>query len=119
VQDFRKLSGEEVIVFEKYACTLTDLHSRLRLEDVLYLLHSLLLGFEELRKIYERIVVDDCCCFVTAEGEVRAWINPNPKSNQVWAGLQDELPLEVNIRNILSRIVGVAERTAMRSPKGE
>ena len=66
VQDFRKLSGEEVIVFEKYACTLTDLHSRLRLEDVLYLLHSLLLGFEELRKIYERIVVEDCCCFVTA-----------------------------------------------------
>lgn len=66
VQDFRKLSGEEVIVFEKYACTLADLHSRLRLEDVLYLLHSLLLGFEELRKIYERIIVEDCCCFVTA-----------------------------------------------------
>jgi hypothetical protein len=89
VQDFRKLSGEEVIVFEKYACTLADLHLRLRLEDVLYLLHSLLLGFEELRKIYERIVVEDCCCFVTAEGEVRAWINPNPKSNQVWGGMQD------------------------------
>lgn len=52
MQDFRKLSGEEVIVFEKYACTLADLHLRLRLEDVLYLLHSLLLGFEEIRKIY-------------------------------------------------------------------
>lgn len=50
---------------------------------------------------------------------MRAWINPNPKSNQVWTGIQDELTLEVNIRNILSRIVGVAERTAIRNPKGE
>jgi hypothetical protein len=65
----------------------------LRIEDVLYTLHSLLLGFEELRKIYERIAVEDGCCFVTNEGEVRAWINPNHKSNQVWAGLHDELPL--------------------------
>lgn len=119
MQDFRKLSAEEVIVFEKYACTLADLHGRLRLEDVLYTLHGLLLGFEELRKIYERIVVEDCCCFVTAEGEVRAWINPNPKSNQVWPGVQEELPLEVNIRSILARIVAMAERTAIHTLKAD
>jgi hypothetical protein len=64
-------------------------------------------------------VVEDCCCFVTNEGEVRAWINPNPKSNQVWAGLQDELPLDVNIRTILNKIVAIAERTAFRNLKTE
>lgn len=52
VEDFRKLSSEEVIVFEKYACNLAELAASLRLEDVLYTLHGLLLGFEELRKIY-------------------------------------------------------------------
>lgn len=69
-----------MIVFEKYACTVAQLHA-LPLEDVLYLLHALLCGFEELRKIFERIVVEESCCFVTQEGEVRAWVNPNPKSN--------------------------------------
>lgn len=119
VQDYRKLSSEDVIVFEKYACTLTDMTGRLRLEDVLYVLHGLLIGFEEIRKIYERVVVEESCCFVTSEGEVRAWINPNPKCNDVWNGLQEDLPAEVNIRNILTKIVNLAERTAMRTLKSE
>jgi hypothetical protein len=51
-------------------------------------MHGLLFGFEELRKIYDKMVINEQCCFVTNEGEIRAWINPNPKSNEVWTGYQ-------------------------------
>lgn len=106
-----------MIVFEKYASTLAEMTGRLRLEDVLYVLHGLLIGFEEIRKIYEGVVVEEGCCFVTNEGEVRAWINPNPKCNDVWTGLQEDLSPEVNIRNILTKIVNLTERTAIRTLK--
>lgn len=76
--------GHEIIVFEKYACGLKDFRFSLFLEEVIYTLLTLLTAFEEIRTMYKcHIPVSKECCFVTMRGEVRGWINSNPKSNQV------------------------------------
>ncbi len=61
-----------------------ELYGMIKIGDAFYVLNALLIGFEEIRKLYQEILIEGCCCFVTNEGEVRAWINPNSKSNELW-----------------------------------
>jgi hypothetical protein len=63
---------------------LDELYGTIKISDAFYVLNALLIGFEEIRRIYQEIIVAGSCCFVTIEGEVRAWINPNSKSNDLW-----------------------------------
>lgn len=70
------------------------------------MLHSLLFGFEEIKKSYNAVVVETKCCFVTTEGEVRAWINPNCKSNKLWNPTSDNTIIShTKTRDILLKII--------------
>jgi hypothetical protein len=55
----------------------------LSMEENIYVLITLLFGYE---KIYEKIgkaCVHETCCHLTASGEVRAWVNSDPTSCQL------------------------------------
>lgn len=73
---------QEIMAFENYACTLSALEERLSLPETLYSLHSLFTGYEVLLNRLGKLNVKLDFCFVTAEGEVRAWFNRDFKSNE-------------------------------------
>jgi hypothetical protein len=63
-------------------------------------------------------VVDSSCCFLTKEGSLRVWINPNPRSNQLWVGMFKELtPLSSHIE-IISQVIRMAEDCLRSSKRG-
>jgi hypothetical protein len=108
---------EQILVFEKHFCVLTQLAGFISLEDSIYLLHILLMGFEQIRTVYEKVVVESSCCFVTVEGILKVWINPNPKCNQLWTGLHGQIVPEGIQAVIIQQIIDLAERLAGKSSK--
>jgi hypothetical protein len=50
------------------------------MEENLYALITLLLGYEQIFKKLGWACVEERCCHLTANGEVRAWIHSNPIS---------------------------------------
>ena len=44
-------------------------------------------AFEEIKKMYPEMPINKNYCFVTLRGDVRAWINSDPKNNRVEDGL--------------------------------
>lgn len=68
--------------FENYACTLADLEEKLNLEETLYSLHCLFTGYEVLFSKLGKLKISPSYCFVTMEGEVRAWLSADFKSNE-------------------------------------
>lgn len=76
--------------FEHYACTLADLRERLGLGEVLYALQAVLGGYEVLLGKVGRVRAEAESCFVTREGEVRAWISRDFRSNEVEEGRGEE-----------------------------
>lgn len=75
--------GEQLMSFEQYLCTLADLAERLTLQQVLYVLLAMLGGFETLLGKLGRCRADLHSCFVTREGEVRVWLGPDYRSNDL------------------------------------
>lgn len=59
--------------------------------------------------MFRGVVVDPKCCFVSLSGEVRAWINPNPKSNLLPTPLNSSLKSYTSPKRILRRVVEVVE----------
>lgn len=81
---------DQVMTFEDYVGDLTAAQARLTLEQTLYVLEVLLRGYETvLQKMGEVHIALDCC-FLTDQGEVRAWINPNHMSNECAGGSRRE-----------------------------
>jgi len=93
------------------------LQGLLTLEEIVYALHGLLLGYEEIRKMYDKIIVDETCCFVTHEGSLRAWINPNPKNNQIWSGEHGEIMTEGGFPQLIGNILTLTEKMTERTSK--
>jgi hypothetical protein len=75
------------MAFENYACTLSALEEKLSLPETLYCLHSLFTGYEVLLSKLGKLKAKLEFCFVTGEGEVRAWFNRDFKSNE---NIEDE-----------------------------
>lgn len=70
------------MAFENYVCTLSALEERLSLPETLFSLHSLFAGYEVLLAKLGKLKAKLDFCFVTAEGEVRAWFSRDFKSNE-------------------------------------
>lgn len=87
IQEFKERQREdaeseaEILIFERYRCTLEEINGVLTLPEAIYTLSSLMSAFCSLSKIFKEVIVSRSCCFITKSGEVRAWINSNPKSN--------------------------------------
>jgi hypothetical protein len=75
--------GEQLMCFEQYLCTLADLAERLNLQQVLYVLQAMFAGYETLLGKLGRCRADLHSCFVTREGEVRVWLGPDHRSNEL------------------------------------
>jgi len=76
-------SKGELMSFENYVCSLANLEGFLSLPEILYTIHTLLSGYEILFAKMNRIAVELSYCFVTSEGEARAWFNDNYKLNEI------------------------------------
>lgn len=50
------------------------------MEENLYVLITLLFGYEQIYRKLGWACVEENCCHLTPKGEVRAWINSNPTS---------------------------------------
>jgi hypothetical protein len=68
-------------LFEKYACTLGEVEALLSVSEAAYVLTSLSSAFWGLLEQFDRVVVNRNCWFVTTGGQVRAWINRDPRCN--------------------------------------
>lgn len=67
--------------FENYHFTLASFEHKLFIEETLFVLQTLLIGYETILHKMHRVFVSSNCCFVTEKGDVRAWINPNHTLN--------------------------------------
>lgn len=74
-------------MFEQFAGNLAQLEGSLDTGECIYVLLALMEGYERILSKLGRTHIDLRFCFVTLEGEVRAWLNDNPASN--------DLPAEV------------------------
>lgn len=52
------------------------------MEENVYALNTLLSGYENIHRKLGEICVNERCCFITEEGELRTWINPDATLNQ-------------------------------------
>jgi hypothetical protein len=75
--------GGEVIVFEQFAARLGELKGGLELAECVYVLVGLMEGYERILARIGRTHIELDFCFVTLEGEVRAWLSENPASNDL------------------------------------
>jgi len=57
-----------------------------------------------------KIIVDPECCFITTDGQVRAWINQNPKMNQVYSCHNRQIMPEGRPAIIIKRIIDMSEK---------
>jgi hypothetical protein len=73
----------EVIVFEQFAARLEQLQGALETGECLYVLMGLMEGYEQILGRFGRTHIQLSSCFVTPEGEVRAWLSDNPASNDL------------------------------------
>lgn len=96
--------------FENYACTLADLEERLSLQEILYCLHCLFSGYEILFGKLGQLKVSPQCCFVTLEGEVRAWMNRDFKINELVLEGELDCPVINSEVTLIKKILEVGER---------
>lgn len=96
--------------FENYACTLADLEERLSLQEILYSLHCLFSGYEILFGKLGQLKVSPQCCFVTLEGEVRAWMNRDFKINELVLEGELDCPVINSEVTLIKKILEVGER---------
>jgi len=67
--------------------------------------------------MYDKVIVDGTCCFVTHDGSLRAWINPNPKNNQIWNGEHGELTTEPGLPQLIGNILSLIEKMSEQTTK--
>jgi hypothetical protein len=75
-------ANDQAMTFENYVADLTVVQGRLTLEETLYVLEVLLRGYEVALQKMGKVHIALDCCFLTDQGEVRAWVNHNHMSNE-------------------------------------
>jgi hypothetical protein len=78
-----QLRAGEVIVFEQFAARLDELEGGLELGECIYAMVSLMEGYERIMGRIGKTHIELSYCFITPEGEVRAWLSDNPASNDL------------------------------------
>jgi hypothetical protein len=101
--------------FEQYLCTLADLVERLSLQQVLYVLQAMFSGYETLLGKIGRCRADLRSCFVTGEGEVRVWLGPDYRSNELEEDGEGRSSVISSEMSLIRRVLDLGEQLASNS----
>jgi hypothetical protein len=94
IGDFKQqtdLLSDNLLVFERYACTLEEVEGVLSVPEAVHVLTALVSAFAGLLSEFQEVVVSRNCWFVTKNGQVRAWINHDHRCNFIDPSSSEQL----------------------------